>query len=233
MALKDALITRSPQIDPYAAGDYVGFGVALIRTANRVCKGAKDDNDESLIGFSVQPADNVALDKDGFYQASNNGAVPDIVRVVRKGTRINALVIAKSNTDIVDGDFLEVAPLGDASCYIGVLNEAGSNAGDVRTITSVFQAEEDVTIGSSTYKTPVSVAVGDGTITLSSANLALLNLQVGGYIVLEDVNGKAQLNSVKALSATVISLMFPSTVALTSGNSDLVYKVFQVKGIIL
>jgi len=51
--------------------------------------------------------------------------------------------------------------------------------------------------------------------------------------VLEDVNGNAMLNRVKSLTSTVITLELPSTVALTVADSDLVYKVFQVKARIL
>ena len=234
MALKDALISRSPVIDPFAAGDVIGFGVALIRTAAGVCKGAMADNALNLIGFSVQPANNVALDKDGFYQAVNNAGTPDIVRVARKGTIINALVIAKADTSIIDGDYLEVAPLGDASCYIGVLNESGSNAGETRIISDCFQAWEDCTMLDESYQTPdsVSVAVGDSTITFLAATLAKMGLKVGDYIVLEDLNGDAQLNTVKGLTATVITLTLPSTVALAA-TTDYVRKCYQIKGMVL
>ncbi len=228
-ALKDTLI-HAEQLDPFAAGDMIGFGVALIRSSAKTVKGTMADNEDAVVGFSVQPADGVVLDKDGFYQATNNAGKPDVVRVARPGSIINALVIAKANTSIVDGDYLEAAPLGDASCYIGVLNEAGSNAGDAKTLTTLAQALEDCSITSSSYKTPAEdVAVGASTITFSSADLALLDLEEGDYIILEDVNGDAQLNRVKSLTETVVTLELPSTVALTALNSDLVYKVFQVK----
>lgn len=232
MALKDALIQAS-QIDPFAAGDVIGFGVALIRSAARVCKGSMTDNEGGIIGFSVQPANNVVLDKDGFYQATNNAGKPDIVRVARTNSIINALVVTKANTSIEDGDFLEAAPLGDASCYVGVLNEAGSDAGETPLVTCLAKALEDCTMTNASYKQPsVGVSVGDSTITFTSGNLTLLNLKEGDYIVLEDVNGDAQLNRVKSKTATIVTLELPSTVALQA-NTDYVYKVFQVKAVIL
>lgn len=236
MALKDTLIEQGPAgIDPFAAGDYVGFGVALIRSAARTCKGAMVDNADNIIGFSVQPQNGVVLDKDAFYQAVNNAGVPDIVRCARAGAVINALVIPNANNiSIVDGDYLECAVLGDGSCYIGVLEEAGSTAGETRTTTTKAQALEDCTMTSSAYKSPSgNVAVGESTITFLAANLALLDLHEGDYIILEDLNGDAQLNRVKSLTSTVITLELPSTVALTAGNSDLVHKVFQVKALVL
>lgn len=229
-ALKDTLIEEGPGgCEPFVAGDMIGFGVALIRSAARTAKGSMADNADNIIGFSVQPQDGVVLDKDAFYQASNNAGKPDVVRVARAGAIINALVIAKADVNIVDGDYLECAPLGDASCYVGVLNEAGSSAGGTRTTTTKAQALEDVTMGDESYKSPASnVSVGDTSITFSSANLALLDLEEGDYIVLEDANGDAQLNRVKSLTSTVVTLELASTVALTAGT-DVVYKVFQVK----
>lgn len=231
-ALKDTTTPYTGMIEPFAAGANVGFGVAVIRSAAKTVKGSMADNADNILGFSVQPANNVVLDEDGFYQATNDAGVADVVRVARDGV-INALVIAKADTDIVDGDYLECAPVGDASCYLGVLNEAGSNAGETRTTTSKAQALEDVTMGAESYKTMASnVEIGDKTITFSSANLALLDLEEGDYIVLEDANGDAQLNRVKSLTSTVITLQLASTVALAAAT-DLVYKVFQVKALIL
>lgn len=235
MALKDTLIEQGPAgVTPYAAGANVAFGVALIRSAARTCKGSKDDNDDTILGFSVQPQNGVTLDEDGFYQASNDASVPDMVRVVRKGAVINALCIAKANTSLEDGDFLEAAPVGNAASYLGVLNEAGSDAGNVMLTTVVAQVLEDCTMTNASYKTPASnIEIGDKTATFSAANLTLLNLKEGDYILLEDVNGNGQLNRVKSLTSTVITMQFASTVQVVTGNSDLVYKVFQVKALVL
>lgn len=236
MALKDTLIEQGPAgIDPFAAGDTIGFGCALIRTAAKTVKGSMADNADNIIAFSVQPQNGVVLDKDGFYQATNNAGVPDVVRGVRAGAVINALVIPNANNiSIVDGDYLECAVLGDGSCYIGVLEEAGSTAGETRTSTTKAQALEDCTMSSAAYKSPSgNVAVGESTITFLAANLAYLDLKEGDYIILEDLNGDAQLNRVKSLTSTVITLELPSTVTLTAGNSDLVHKVFQVKALVL
>jgi hypothetical protein len=236
MVLKDTLIEQGPAgIDLMAAGDMIGFGSPLIRSAARTVKGAMADNADNIIGFSVQPHNGVVLDKDGFYQATNNASVPDIVRVVRAGAKINALVIPNANNiSIVDGDYLECAVLGDGSCYTGVLEEAGATAGETRTTTTKAQALEDCTMSSTAYKIPAGdVAVGATTITFSAANLAYLDLKEGDYIILEDLNGDAQLNRVKSLTSTVVTLELASTVALTAGNSDLVHKVFQVKALVL
>jgi|GEM_PF-1729499 hypothetical protein len=232
-ALKDTLV-QATQIVPYVAGDNIGFGVALIRTASKTCKGSMADNAANLIGFSVQPQNGVTLDKDGFYQLVNNSDKPDIVRVARRGSVIRALCITKADTSIVDGDFMEAAPLGDASCYIGVLNEAGGDAGETKIAGACFQAWEDCVMLDESYQSPdaVNVAVGDSTITFVAATMAKMALSVGDYIVLEDLNGDAQLNRVKALTATVITLELPSTVALTA-TTDYVRKCYQILGQII
>jgi hypothetical protein len=232
MVLKDTLVTAT-RIDPYVAGDNIGFGVALIRTAAGVCKGSMADNAANLIGFSIQPQNGVTLDKDGLYQLVNNSSLPDVVRVARRGSIIRALCIAKANTSIVDGDFMEAAPLGDASCYIGVLNEAGADEGETKIAGACFQAWESKTMTNASYKQPsVNVVVGDSTVTLVAGDVTLLDLSEGDYIVLEDVNGDAQLNRVKSKTTTVITLQWPSTVALTA-NTDYVYKCFQILGQII
>jgi hypothetical protein len=236
-ALKDALIEQGPAgVTPIVAGATIPFGAALLRTAAKVFKPTKDDNDFTVAGFSVQPANGVCLDYDGFYVATNKAGVPDGGRMVRKGAVINALVIAESsaNTSIEDGDFLECAALGDAGSYIGVLQEAGSNAGEDRTLNSVAQALEDCTITNASYKIPASdVAIGDGTITMAAGAIALMGLKVGEYILLSDINGGTSWNRVKSLTATVITLQFPAATALVHNDSDLVYRVFQVKALVI
>jgi hypothetical protein len=228
MVLRDTTTAYTTMIEPKACGAILGFGVALVRSAANTVKGAMTGDTDAVTGFSVEPADQVELDEDGFYQAVNDAGVTDPLRVARGGV-INALVIAKNSEDIVEGDYLEVAPVGDESCYIGVLNEAGSNAGETKTTHSKARALEDQAMGAASYKSPsVSVATGDKTITFTAENLTLLDLSEGDYILLEDLNGDGQLNRVKSLTSTVVTLQLASTVALTAGT-DLVRKVFQVK----
>jgi hypothetical protein len=237
MALKDALIDAGPAgLTPFVAGGTIPFGAALLRTAARTFKGTKDDNDMTVAGFSVQPANGVVLDYDGFYVASNKAGVPDVGRMARKGAIINALVICESssNVSIVDGDYLEAAAIGDGGSYIGVLQEAGSTAGEDRTLNSIAQALEDCTMTNSSYKIPASdVAIGDGTITMTSGEIATMGLTEGDYILLVDGNGAASWNRVKSLTSTVITLEFPAASALVNGDSDLVYRVFQVKAVVI
>lgn len=224
VALKDSTSPYTGRIDSKTAGvGKIAFGAALIRSAAGVVTAAEAANEDAVIGFAVQPANNVVLDDDFFYKQY------DQVRVARSG-EVNALLITTANTSIVDGDFLEVANLGDGTPGAhGLLEEAGNSAGDIRVVTAVAQAQEDVTMGSASYKQPASnVEVGATSATMSASDLAALNLEEGDLIYLRDVDGNGQLNRVKSLTSTVITFQLVSTVALAA-NTDYIHKVFQAR----
>ena len=228
-ALRRASHPRSGMMTQMYAGASIAFGAAVIRTAADTVKGVAAANSVSTIGFAVEPANGVVGDQDGFALLTNARGVADFVRVVHNGY-VNALVCPDGNYSILKGDFLEIYGMGDASGnYLGILNEAGSNAGETRTATCVAQAMEEVTQGSAAYCIPeTDVAIGAATVTLTAAKIATLKLTVGSYVVLEDINGGAQLNRVLSMTATVVTLQFPSTVALTASDSDLIYRVDQI-----
>jgi hypothetical protein len=231
MVLKKAIVQRSGLPESRICGAITGFGAAMIRKSAGVAEPCEAANQDSIIGFAVEPADNVVLDEDGFYQAVNNSSIPDLMRMITSG-EVRALVVTSAATSIVEGDFLETADLGDHSYHTGVLEEAGAggNVGETNVLTAVAKAMEDCTMAAASYQTPdaVSVSVGDKTITFAVATLALLDLHEGDYIILEDLDGAVQLNRVKSLTSTVITLQLASTVALTA-TTDYVRKVFQVR----
>ncbi len=212
----------------YAAGGKIAFGAYCIKDSAGVAKAAEAADTEDGIGFAVQPANGVVLDVDGFYSLYN------AMRLARNGI-INALVATLGDTDINDGDYLEVGAWGDAAPgNHGVLAEAGAGPDGQKTLTAVAKALEDVDMGDESYKVPAqNVAVGDKTITFAAADLTALNLSEGDLILLRDINANCQLNRVKSLTSTVVTLQFAATVALTVADSDLVNKVFQCRALIL
>jgi hypothetical protein len=224
MALRDVTTQKTGMLDSAIAGaGLTPFGAALIRSATDVVNACEVADTDNIKGFACQPANGVVLNKDGFYSQY------DAVRFARQG-EVNALVMALGDTNIVDGDFLEVAaPGGAAPGNHGVLAEAGAGpAGETRTLHSVVQACEDVSLGDESYKTPASnVSVGDEIITMAAGDIATMELAEGGFIMLRDINGRCQVNRVKALTATVITLQLPSTVALVVADGDLVNKIKQ------
>jgi hypothetical protein len=228
-ALKNVVIDVGP-IEPKVAGGYIGFGVALKRSAANTVQAATADNSDPgvIVGFSVEPANGVSLDIDGLYQASNAQGVPDIVRVARTGV-MNLLVCSKGAYNIIEGDYLEMAILGGAGSGVGVLEEAGAsgNVGETKLTTCLAKALEDCATAS-LYKHPASgVSIGDKTITFSAGDLLAFGLYEGCPIILVDADGGAQLNFVKSKTLTVVTLALAATVAVVTG--DYVYKAKQCK----
>lgn len=224
MVLRKVTTPKTGPLSSIPAAGRIAFGAAIINNGTDQAVYASAADTDEILGFAVQPANNVVLRSDGFYQQY------DDVPYANSG-EINALVIALGATNIIKGDFLEVAALGGAggSGAWGVLAEAGNQAGDTKTITSVAQAAESVTLAASMATPAAGVAIGDAQITMAAGAIATMGLVEGDYVMLRDADGDTQLNRVKSLTATVITLQEPSTVALTVADNDLVHRVAQIK----
>jgi hypothetical protein len=128
------------------------------------------------------------------------------------------------------GDFMEVAILGDGTPGAhGLLQEEGATAGAVRATDTVAQALESRTMAATSYHTTTTNSVGDTSLAVDSGDPTTMGLSVGDYIYLEDLNGAGQVNKVATLTSTAIGLVIPATVVMTSGDSDLLTKLFHVK----
>lgn len=224
MVLRKVTTPKTGPLSSIPAAGKIAFGAAIINNGTDQAVYASAADTDEILGFAVQPANNVVLRSDGFYQQY------DDVPYANSG-EINALVIALGATNIIKGDFLEVAALGGAggSGAWGALAEAGNQAGDTKTITSVAQAAESVTLAASMATPAAGVAIGDAQITMAAGAIATMGLVEGDYVMLRDADGDTQLNRVKSLTATVITLQEPSTVALTVADNDLVHRVAQIK----
>jgi len=202
------------------AASILAFGAAATYAAagtvkGTVCTAAAYD----ILGIAVD--DNVEKTVDGFYSAY------DMVPLVTAG-RCRVWITPNNTTavDIKAGDYLDLAVLGGSNTLpVGVFEESGSQAGETRLTSSLARALEDVDLVNNVV--PTTVAVGATSITLSTANMTTLDLSVGDYIILEDLSAGVQVNRVKALTTTVITLQIASTVAVTSGDSDTVGKLVQ------
>jgi hypothetical protein len=224
MVLRKVTTPKTGPLSSIPAAGRIAFGAAIINNGTDLAVYASAADTDEILGFAVQPANNVVLRSDGFYQQY------DDVPYANTG-EVNALVIALGATNIIKGDFLEVAALGGAggSGAWGVLAEAGNLAGATRTLTSVAQAMEAATLNTSNATPTAGVAIGDTTITMAAGAIATMGLVEGDYVILRDLDGDTQLNRVKSLTATVITLQIPSTVALTVADSDVVQRVAQIR----
>jgi hypothetical protein len=223
--MRDPVITGSIRIGSYPAAQAIAFGAAVVPSA----KTAGADTikpctaEQGILGFAGRRAYLPRGGYDGFW------ATYEMVDVVAEYAM--ALVTPNgANVNIDNGDFLEVAILGDGSTSAhGILEEAGSAAGTTKTTISVARALATVAMGSDSYKVPASdVASGDTTVTMAAGAIAAMGITVGDYILLEDLNAELQVNKVASLTATVIGLVMPSTVSLVNSDSDLVTRLYQV-----
>lgn len=225
MVLRKVTTPKTGPLSSIPAAGKIAFGAAIINNGTDQAVYASAADTDEILGFAVQPANNVVLRSDGFYQQY------DDVPYANSG-EINALVVALGATNILKSDFLEVAALGGAggSGAWGVLAEAGAGpAGATKTLTSVAQAAESVTLAASMATPAAGVAIGDAQITMAAGAIATMGLVEGDYVMLRDADGDTQLNRVKSLTSTVITLQEPSTVALTVADNDLVHRVAQIK----
>lgn len=208
------------------AASKIAFGAAAMYAAAGTIKSPAEITDANILG--IADLDLVEKTEDGFYSQY------DIVPLITAG-RCRVWVTSNYDDaeDIVAGDYLELADLGGTnSLPVGVFQEmgaeSGTGSGDVREDESLARALESVTL-TDVEPCAVAVTVGATTVTLDSADMTLLALAAGDYILLEDDSGNAMINRVKSVTATVITLQMASTVAMSDTTNDDVHKLHQVE----
>jgi hypothetical protein len=196
-----------------AAAGLIAFGAAVCRSAAKTVKGAPNTTagEENLLGIAVD--DMIEKDEVGFY------SLYDAVPIARIGAVRVWVTPDDDDASIVAGDYLTLKVLGGGSntLPVGVFAEAGDGAGEVKTLNSSARALEDVTLTSAANYIVVAadLAVGGVTVTIADSS----KFTVGDYIVLEDLDGNAMMNRVKAIpSSTTITLQIASTVALANAT---------------
>ena len=213
-------------IGSHAAASQIAFGAAVISAASGTLKSTLNTVD-NVLGIAMN--DEVEKTIDGFW------SLYDALPVVTRGAA-RAWVTSNEATkeDILAGDFLEVAILGGGAVTqpIGVLQQMGAESGTctgaVRELRTVARAIDDCVL-SDIEPVAADVSVGDTTVTLTAGNITNLDLSVGDYILMEDIDGDCMINRVESLTATVITLLIASTVAMVATDSDPVHKLHQVE----
>lgn len=210
----------------HAAASQIAFGAVVMTAAAGTIKSTLGTVDNV---FGIAMNDEVEKTVDGFY------AQYDQVPVVTRGPA-RAWVTSNETTkeDIFVGDFLEVAIIADGSPTqpIGVLQqmsaEGGTPSGAVRELRSVARAVDDATM---VDIEPVAgdVTVGDTTITMAAGDMTNLDLSIGDYILMENIDGDAMVNRVESTTSTVITILIPSTVAMVATDNDPIHKLVQVE----
>ncbi len=222
--IRDVRTQNTGIVKTYAASGRIPFGAAVERAGAGTVKTAILE--DSVLPFGFALSDEVEHTYDGFYESG------DPVPVAITGT-VNALIATIANTNLVAGDYLEIIDITSDTMAsgVGVLAEAGGNAGESRSAASVARIFEDVTLGSGTYKAPASTpTAGETTITMTSGDPTLMGLQVGDFVILRDSDGTtAQINRVTAIADTQLTVEIPITVAAV----DYVHAIRQAEVLIL
>jgi hypothetical protein len=227
--MKPVNVSAFGTVGDLAAAAKIAFGAAVMRSASGTLK-APSALVHNIIG--VADWDLVEKTEDGFYSAYD--IVPVLAgAVVRLWVTSNNL----AKEDIEAGDNLELADVGSSNLLpVGAFQQMtadGTESGAVREAGTLARALEDVTL---TNIEPVEadVAVGATTVTMTAANMTLLGLAAGDYILLEDKSDQCMINRVKSVTATVITLQMASTVALTkTTEEDPIHKLHQVEAILI
>ena len=205
----------------FAAGGAIAFGAVCYRSAAAVasasvCTGTL----HNMLG--IADWDLVEKTIDGFYSQY------DPVPLIDAGkARVWVTPNHTTAADIVAGDYLDIADLGNANTLpVGVFEESGTKAGGTKLITSLARALEDADLLDAEV-VAADVAVGATTVTMTAGGL-IDDLAAGDYILLEDHSAEVEINKVKSVdSTTQITLEIASTVSLENAQSDLIHKLTQ------
>ena len=217
-------------IGDMAAASKIAFGAAVAYAAAKTVKATIDIAvSQNLIG--IADWDLVKKTEDGFYSQY------DLVPIITAG-RCRAWVTPTHTTaeNILAGAYLEIADIGGTNGQpLGVLQQMGAEDGSatptVREAETIARALEDVTM-TDPKVVATGCAIGGTSVVLSEADITALALAVGDYILLENLDGDAMINRVKAITATTITLQIASTV-LIEDATDYVHKLMQCEVMLL
>lgn len=228
MAMKPVDVNAFDILGSMPAASIIPFGGAVTYSAAGTLKAAVCTADAyDILGIAID--DNVEKTVDGFYSQY------DMVPLITAGRcRVWVTPNNTAKADIKAADYLDLADIstGTNTLPVGVFEESGSQAGQTRLTSSLARALEDVALLN--CEVPDAHTAGGKTVTLATGEMSNLDLSVGDYIMLNDINGTsaAQVNRVAALSNTDITLQIASTVSL-DGSTDLVHKLAQCEVMLL
>ena len=228
--MKPVNVNAFDVIGGMVAASKIPFGAAVAYAAAGTVQATKDIAvSQNILG--IADWDLVEKEEDGFYSQY------DVVPIITAG-RCRAWLTPTHTTaeNIAAGAYLEIADIGGTNAQpIGVLQQMGAEDGSatptVREVETIARALEDVTM-TDPKVVVTGCAIGGTTVILSEANITALALAVGDYILLENLDGDAMINRVKAITTTTITLQIASTV-LIEDATDYVHKLMQCEVMLL
>ena len=228
--MKPVNINAFDMIGEMVAASKIAFGAAVAYAAAGTVKAAIDiATSQNILGIVNEDA--VEKDEDGFYSQY------DVVPIITAG-RCRVWVTPTHTTaeNIAAGAYLEIADLGASQSQpLGVFQQMGAEDGSatptVREAETLARALEDVTL-IDPKQVVTGCAINGTTVILSEVNITALGLAVGDYFLLENADGDAMINRVKAITTTTITLQIASTV-LIEDATDYVHKLMQCEVMLL
>lgn len=202
--LKPVRTGMSGPATSFIAGGRIAFGAAVMRAGAGTVSGVPTGDYNSVIGFAE--GDQNEHTYAGFFESG------EPVGVITSGV-VNALVTGTAS--LLVGDFLETVSEGSSNTNpLGVLEEAGNQAGGTRTTASVAMCLEDVSFSSGSVKQLASAATaGDTSVTLVNGGAAAMGVKRGDYVLLVVIASgsptSAQLNRVLDVSGDTLTLEIP------------------------
>jgi hypothetical protein len=210
----------------YVAGAPIAYGMVVERTASGVCKGCAGATYDTLGIACDREVENES--NPGFYDTG------EVVAIKPCGIGM-AWIIGGDAT--IGGSYLKLGggAYGATTEAVGYLIDEATPA--TRTTITIARNVGDATtgeVGSTDYDQVLvaNAAVGDTVHTLDAAKITALGLSVGDYIVI-DSDAAQEINRVKSLTTTTITLQNACAAAYTTAAAGTVYKLCQVKVLII
>lgn len=215
---KDVRTSRSGTMSSgiVAAGEYIAYGAFVTRSADGYVKAQVTNVPYNYIGVANGDARKHTID--GFYSPK------DKVPIVISGS---------ANVWLLGGDTVDTAnfvrfpaTLGAGTEGLGIVASESSAA--VRTAYSIGRVIDAADKGDADYDQTVSSISGSELTIDSSANLLLLDLVEGDYIVI-DSNEGAEVNRILDPASASTKCTTVRTPLATHANAIKIYKLVQIE----
>ena len=205
----------------YAAGAAVAYGMFVARSADNVVK--ESGTGYEYIGVACD-REVINEDKPGFYETY------EPIEIKPNGI---AHVWLMGGLVATAGDYLKLG----AGGYGATTERLGYTILDTtgqRTVYSVARVIGGASVGSADFDQVLvgNAAAGDLTLTLDAGKITALALVPGDYIVI-DSDAAQEVNRVVSTTTTTITLQNPCAAAYTTAAAGTVYKLVQVKVLLL
>lgn len=210
-------------IGDFVAGGRTAYGTVVVRTAAETAKAAAGSA-TAILGVACdrqQPGQTP-----GFYEQY------ELMEIQVDGIAMFWLL---GGVTIQSGNYFKVATLGAGTENLGLITP--ESTATTKTVASIGRVVGGATYGDAgnagyDQVLTADAAISDTVLTLDAAKMTALGLSPGDYIAIGDTDS-AEINIVKSVTSTAITVQNPLTAAFTTAASATVYRLTQVKGVFI